>query len=451
MVRDLTQGAPWKHITALTLPLLLGNVFQASYNLADTMIVGRFIGPQALAGVGVASPIFNLLNALLIGLSGGSSILVAQLFGGKKKEELPLAVSTVLWMSLWVSLLLTLLGQLFTCPLLYLLKTPPEVFGMAERYLRVILLGLVCNVFYNQFSGLLRGLGDTRMPMCFLIFCCFVNGGLDVVFVCILQMGVEGATLATILAEGLSAALTAFYIRKKVPVLGRKDCHEFDREMCATTVRFGLPMGLQQASISFGHVLMQGLINPFGTALIDGYTAASKVDTFAVMPIISLGSALSAFSAQNTGCKDYRRVHQGYRTGCWMTVSAGILLAILVTPFRYFWIGLFVAEGEDSVLATAIISAGAGMLAVTPLFYWMLGLIHAALNTMAGTGNTGFSMVAMIGMMLLRVALAWGFVTLTDVGETGIWWSFPISWAVTLLITWYYFGKWIKKGDFNHE
>lgn len=369
MVRDLTQGAPWKHITALTLPLLLGNVFQASYNLADTMIVGRFIGPQALAGVGVASPIFNLLNALLIGLSGGSSILVAQLFGGKKKEELPLAVSTVLWMSLWVSLLLTLLGQLFTCPLLYLLKTPLEVFGMAERYLRVILLGLVCNVFYNQFSGLLRG----------------------------------------------------------------------------------LPMGLQQASISFGHVLMQGLINPFGTALIDGYTAASKVDTFAVMPIISLGSALSAFSAQNTGCKDYRRVHQGYRTGCWMTVSAGILLTILVTPFRYFWIGLFVAEGEDSVLATAIISAGAGMLAVTPLFYWMLGLIHAALNTMAGTGNTGFSMVAMIGMMLLRVALAWGFVTLTDVGETGIWWSFPISWAVTLLITWYYFGKWIKKGDFNHE
>lgn len=447
MVRNLTQGAPWKHILSLTLPLLLGNIFQASYNLVDTMIVGRFVGPDALAGIGIASPVFNLLNALLIGLSAGSSILVSQLFGGKREEELPQAVSTVLWMSLGMSVLLTLLGQVFARPLLSILQTPDEAFSSAELYLRVILAGLVCNVFYNQLTGLLRGLGNTRTPMYFLIFCCFVNGGLDLVFVCVLHMGVAGAAMATILAEGLSAALTAFYIFKDVPQLYTKGYHGFDRKMYSTAIRFGLPMGLQQASISFGHVLMQGIINPFGTALIDGYTAASKVDSFAVMPVISLGSALSTFSAQNSGGGDDKRVHQGFLTGCWMAAAVGLVLAALVTPFRTFWIGLFVSAGEYPQLSADIISAGSGMLAVTPLFYWMLGLIHTALNTMAGAGNTKFSMEAMIGMMLLRIVIAWSLITFADLGAVGIWWSFPISWAITLLITWFYYGKWKKNKE----
>ena len=248
--------------------------------------------------------------------------------------------------------------------------------------------------------------------------------------------------MATILAEGLSAVLTAFYIFKEVPQLYTRGYHGFDREMYGTAIRFGLPMGLQQASISFGHVLMQGIINPFGTALIDGYTAASKVDSFAVMPVISLGSALSTFSAQNTGSGDGKRVHQGFLTGCGMAVVVGLVLAVIVTPFRSFWIGLFVSTGEYPQLSADIISAGAGMLAVTPLFYWMLGLIHTALNTMAGAGNTKFSMEAMIGMMLLRIVIAWALIRFADLGAVGIWWSFPISWAITLLITWYYYGKW---------
>ncbi len=447
MVRNLTEGTAWKQIVALAIPLLLGNIFQASYNLVDTMIVGRYVGPEALAGVGVASPVFNLINALLIGLSVGSSIVVSQLFGAGRERELPTAVNTVVWTSLALAAVLTVVGQLLVDPFLTVLKTPAEDYFYAEVYLRTILCGLVCNVFYNQLSGLLRGLGNTKVPLYFLIFSCCVNAGLDLVFVCGFHMGVVGAGLATIIAEGLSAMLTAVYIKKALPQLRMKGGKRYDRAMFSTIIRFGLPMGLQQASISFGHVLMQGLINPFGTGLIGGYAAAVKVDTFAVMPIISLGSAMSTFAAQNAGAGKFDRVRRGYRTGCLMTLVICVALAAVVTPGRMFWMSLFVSEAEYPAQAAEIILMGAGMLAVTPLFYWVLGLIHAALNTMAGAGDTLFSMIAMIAMMLLRVVIAWGFIHLAGTDETGIWWAFVLSWIITLIFTeiHYFRGSWKKK------
>lgn len=207
-------------------------------------------------------------------------------------------------------------------------------------------------------------------------------------------------------------------------------------------------MGLQQASISFGHVLMQGLINPFGTALIAGYTAAVKVDTFAVMPILSLGSALSTFAAQNVGAEDFGRVRQGYRTGCVMTLVICAALAVVSHPWAHVLDEpVCFCGGVSRPSGCQIVVMGAGMLAVTPLFYWVLGLIHVALNTMAGAGDTLFSMVAMIAMMLLRVVLAWGFLHLIGTDETGIWWAFVLSWVLTLLLTqiYYFSGAWKKK------
>ena len=356
VVKNLTEGVPWKQLVLLAIPLLLGNVFQASYNLADTVIVGRYAGPEALAGTGIASPVFNLINALLIGLSVGASIVVSQLFGAGRQQELKRAVSTVLW----TSLALTAAGQLLVDPLLTALQTPPEDYPFAATYLRTILCGLVCNVFYNQLTGLLRGLGNTRVPLYILIFSCCLNAGLDLVFVGALRLGVIGAGMATIAAEGLSAVLTALYIRLRVPQLHPEGAGGFDRRMFSTVLRFGLPMGLQQASISFGHVLLQGIVNPFGTALIAGYAAASKVDLFAVMPIMALGSAMSTFAAQNAGAGDYGRVRQGYRTGCVMTLLICAALALIVTPGRIFWMSLFVSTAEYPALAGEIILMGAG-------------------------------------------------------------------------------------------
>lgn len=447
-VKNFTIGTPWKLIVSMSIPLLLGNIFQASYNLADTVIVGRFAGPIALAGVGIASPVFNLMNALLIGISLGSSILISQLFGAKRREDMAKAVSTVLWFSLILSIVLIVCGQLLTRPLLILLQTPEETFSFAECYLRMILLGLVCNVYYNQLTGLLRGLGNTRAPLCFLIISCCVNVGLDLLFVCGFHMGVTGAALATIIAEGLSAILTAIYLKRYIPELHVKGAKGIDGDMLKLTIKFGLPMGLQQASISMGHILMQGIINPFGTALIAGYTAATKIDTFAVMPIISLSSAVSAFSAQNAGAGDYQRVKEGYRTGVLIVIIICAVLACVVAPFRHFWMSLFVSVNEYQQLAGQIIELGAGMLIVTPLFYWVLGLIHITLNTMSGAGDTAYSMKSMILMMVLRVIFAWLLLKGTSLGAFSIWLAFPISWGIALCLALlhYWKGKWKKKG-----
>ena len=447
MVRDLTSGTPWRHITALAVPLLLGNLFQASYNLIDTMIVGRYAGPLALAGVGVASPVFNLINALLMGLSIGSSIVVSQLFGRKRTDELPTAVSTVLITSLIMSVLLTGIGQALTVPLLRAMKTPAEGMADAEAYLRVILLGLACNVFYNQLTGMLRGLGNTRAPLYILFFSCCINGGLDLLFVKSFGMGASGAALATVIAEGLSAAMTALYIRLAVPQLRLRGGRGFDREMFFTLLRVGFPMGLQQASISLGHVLLQSIVNPFGTALIDGYAAAAKVDMFAVMPIISVSSAMSTFAAQNSGAGQYDRVKHGCRVGCAIILVICAALTLMVTPLRELWMGLFVSRKDYPVMADEIVRLGSGMLAVTPLFYWILGLVHGTNNTMAGAGDTVYSMISMIGMMLLRVALAWALIHIGKMDETGIWLSFPLSWTAALAVTVVYYrtGRWKKR------
>ncbi len=447
--RVLTEGSPWRHIVALAIPLLLGNIFQASYNLADTVIIGRFAGPEPLAGVGVASPIFNLINALLIGLSVGSSILISQLFGGKKEKELPKAVSTILWISLLLAVILFVIGQILVGPLLRVLQTPAEDLPYATLYLRVILFGLIGSVFYNQLTGMLRGLGNTKVPMYILIFCCCINAGLDMVFIYFMGLGVVGAALATIIAEGLSAVLAAIYIRMRVPLLHIGGQRYFDRSMFRSIFSLGLPMGFQQASISLGHVLLQGIVNPFGTALIAGYAAASKVDMFAVMPILALASAMSTFAAQNAGAGNMQRVKEGTRIGCGIIVIVCIALAVIVCPLRNFWMSLFVSTAEYPGLAPQIILMGASMLAITPLFYWILGLVHGLLNAMAGVGDTMFAMVAMIIMMFLRVVLAWCFIHIGGMNEIGIWISFPISWAITLLfvLVHYLRGKYIKSAQ----
>jgi len=449
MVHDMTKGTPWKLIVRFALPLLLGNIFQQAYNLVDTMIVGQFAGPNALAGVGIASPVFNLLNAILIGLSVGASIIISQLFGAKENDKIKKAVSTVLLTAFLVSILLTLLGHFLTEPLLHLLDTPAEDFSFARDYLRVIITGLTFNVFYNMLAGLLRGVGNSRIPLYFLVFASVINAGMDMIFVAGMDMGVTGAALATVLAEGISALLTAVYICKKVPELvpGKGDWKP-DRELGGTLFRFGLPMGFQQASISLGHVLMQAIVNPFGTAVIAAYTSAVKVDMFAVMPIISLGSAASTFSAQNAGAGDYDRVKKGYRTTNILTLIICLFLTIIVVPNRELWMSLFVSVKDYPQLASEIIRIGMDYLAILPCFYIILGLIHSALNTMAGAGDTKFSMTSMILMMALRVAGAFLLINITPLGYFGIWWAFPVSWGLTLLfvLNHYRSGIWKKKG-----
>ncbi len=448
MLKNMTQGTPWRLIVMFGLPLLVGNVFQQAYNLVDTIIIGKYVGPVALAGVGVASPVFNLISALLIGLSVGSSIMVSQLYGAGRHRELPTAMTTILVVSFGMAVVLTAVGQAVTVPLLNLLQTPAEDLPFAVEYLRVIILGLVFNVFYNQLSGLLRGLGNSAVPLYFLIFSSVLNVALDLLFVAGFQWGVSGAAFATILSQAVSALLTWVYIRVKVPLFRRqKGDPIFEKKLLSTTVHFGLPMALQQSSISLGHLLMQGIINPFGTVVIAAYAAGTKVDMFAVMPLISLGSAASTFAAQNAGAGNMDRIRYGYRTTNYLAAGIGVCLSILVVTNREFLMSLFVSTEDYPLLAPDIIATGMQMMTIMPCFYVVLALIHSCLNTMSGAGDTTFSMFAMILMMGLRVVLAWCFINLGGTDEVGIWWAFPASWGIVLAIVLihYFRGSWTKK------
>lgn len=448
MLKDMTTGTPWRLIVLFGLPLLAGNIFQQAYNLADTIIIGHYLGPNALAGVGVASPVFNLISSLLIGLSVGASIMVSQLFGAGRRRELPCAMSTILIISLAMAVVLTVLGQLLVPPLLQVLQTPADDLPYAEEYLRVIILGLAFNILYNQLSGLLRGLGNSAVPLYFLIFSSILNVILDLLFVAVLPWGVAGAAFATILSQGVSALLTWIYIRMKVPLFHRqKGDPLFDRKLLSTTVHFGLPMALQQSSISLGHLLMQGIINPFGTTVIAAYAAGVKVDMFSVMPLITLGSAASTFAAQNAGAGNMDRIRYGFRTTNYLAVGIGLCLSVLVVTNREFLMGLFVSTEDYPVLAPDIIATGMEMMSILPCFYVVLALIHSCLNTMAGAGDTTFSMFAMILMMALRIVLAWCFIHLGGMDEHGIWWAFPVSWVIVLAIVLihYFRGSWKKK------
>lgn len=448
MTKNMTVGEPWKLIVSFGLPLFVGNVFQQAYNLVDTMIVGKFVGPVALAGVGVASPVFNLINALLIGLSVGSSIMVSQLYGSKREQELPTAMATILTISLVLALILTGVGQLLTVPLLELLDTPAEDLPYAITYLRTIILGLTFNVFYNQLSGLLRGLGNSRVPLYFLILASVLNVVLDLIFVAVLKGGVAGAAAATILAQGISAAMTWVYLIKRVPEFRRQpDTPWLSREMMGTTVRFGLPMALQQGSVSLGHLLLQGLINPFGTVVIGAFASASKIDLFTLMPTMGLSSALATFSAQNTGAGNLERIRRGFRVTSGMAIGISAVLGGLVWWNRAWLISLFVSAEDYPELAGDMILAGAEMLAILPCFYTLVVLINMCQSVISGAGDTTFSMLTSIGMMVLRIGFAWGFIHWFGMGRQGLWWSFPASWAVTLAVVliYYFSGRWKAK------
>ena len=447
MTKDMTTGTPWKLLLLFGLPLFVGNVFQQAYNLVDTMIVGKFVGPVALAGVGVASPVFNLINALLIGLSVGSSIMVSQLYGARRDKELPTAMTTILLISLIMALVLTVLGQLLAQPLLQVLGTPEEDLPYSVAYLRTIIMGLTFNVFYNQLSGLLRGLGNSRVPLYFLVLASVLNVVLDLLFVAVFRWGVPGAAGATILAQGISAALTWVYIRVRVPQFQRtKGSPLVSREMLRAMVRFGLPMALQQGSISMGHILLQWLINPFGTVVIGAFASASKIDLFTLMPTMSIGSAVSTFTAQNAGAGRMDRIGQGCRAANVMAISVSALLGGIVWMNRRWLIGMFLSSEEFPELAADMISAGAEILSILPCFYVVLVVVNMHQSVISGAGDTMFSMLTCVGMMGLRIVLAWCFIYLLGMDQRGIWWAFPASWAIIMVVVLiYYYGGWWKQ------
>ena len=398
MEMDMTTGRPLPEIAKFTLPLIVGNVFQQLYNMADTIIVGRVVGQGALAAVGSTGTIMFLVSGLSSGLTTGFTVLTSQSYGAGNMKRVKHSVSNAIILSIILSVIVTLISCLTMGPVLRIMNTPEDIYQDAYRYIMIICAGTICSVFYNLFAAQLRAVGNSQVPLFFLVFSAFLNVGLDLLLTAVIRMGTAGAALATIMAQGISAVLCIIYIYKKIPVLKpeRTDWH-LSRSDTMLQLRIAIPMGLQYGITASGTMIMQGAINMCGSTAVAAYTAACKLQSIFATIFLSVGQAMATYGGQNFGKGDLDRLKKGARetaiavTG--VAIIAGILVLVLLKPSLH----LFFSAGTD---LTEIHSLARTYLRMSVSCFPALGYIYIYRSIMQGC-NYAFLPTAGGGVELL--------------------------------------------------
>ncbi len=392
MEQDMTQGKPISIILKFTLPLIIGNIFQQFYNMADTIIVGRFVGAGALAAVGSTGTVMFLLTGLSQGLTAGFSVLTAQRYGAKDEEHVRRSVANGILLSLLAAVLLTAFSVLIMRPLLHLMNTPADIYDDAYSYIIIISIGLITNVFYNLFSAFLRSVGNSKVPLFFLVFSACVNVALDLVFIINFHMGTAGAALATDLSQGISAVLCLFYIYKKVPALKPEARHwRLNGRDTKHQLTMGIPMALQFAITASGTMIMQAAVNLFGSTAVAAFTAAGKVENLVTQGMMAMGQTMASYGGQNYGKGDYKRLKEGVRSAvlisCIYSLIAAVLVVVLLKPGMMLFFSGDVDLNEMMPWARTYIVMAA-------FFYVPLSVIFIFRNIMQGCG---FGFLPMMG------------------------------------------------------
>lgn len=430
MQKQLTQGRPFTTLLRFTLPVVGGNLFQLFYTLADTVIVGRTLGANALAAVGATSIVSYFLLCFIQGLTGGFGICLGQACGANDQRGMRQSGAVSWLLSLLFSLALTPAACALTRPLLTLMKTPAEIAADAYDYLFVILLGTGATIFYNAVSYMLRALGDSRTPLFFLIFSSLLNIALDLLFIVPCGMGVAGAAWATILSQLLSAVLCAVVALRRFPALRSRPG---DFAACGGAMlrhlRVGFLMGFQMSVMCIGQIAMQAAVNALGTAAIAGYTAASKVDQLSVLINNAFGIALSSYVAQNNGAREWGRIRQGVRACLIQALLANLLMAAALLLGREAVVLLFI----DAPTTEIVRYASGYLLAIAP-FYPLLGMLLVFRSSVQSMENAAAPFAACIVELILRIASTQGLATVW--GYTSICLASPLAWlgATALLI-----------------
>jgi putative MATE family efflux protein len=422
--RDLTHGPVTSAMLLFAAPMIAGNLLQQLYNVADTLIVGQFLGAGALAAVGSSYTVMVFITSILLGLCMGSGILFSMLFGAKREEELrkSCALSFVLIGALTV--LLQAAALLFTEPLLQLLQIPQDVFEETQQYIQVVFWGMIFTFLYNYFASLLRAMGNSMVPLLFLAVSALLNIGMDLLFVLNFHMGVAGAAWATVLAQAVSAVGIAVYSWKKMPEIHPKKGHfVFDRQMIGKIAQYSLLTCIQQSVMNFGILLVQGLVNSFGVTVMAAFAAAVKIDSFAYMPVQDFGNAFSTFIAQNHGAGKPQRIRRGIRAAVVAACVFCIIISLGVCMFGEQLMLLFVHPDE-----TEIIAIGVQYLFVEGACYCGIGCLFLLYGLYRGLGRPGISVILTVISLGTRVALAYILAPIPSIGLLGIWWAIPIGW-----------------------
>lgn len=437
---DMTKGSITKQIIFFTIPLLIGNLFQQMYNMVDSMVVGNVNGPQALAAVGTAGNPMQVLLALFLGIGTGATILVSQYRGANNPEELRKVVKTANAFLVISSIPVTIAGVLLSAPLLHWINVPEDVFSMANSYLAIIFLGTLANLGYNLNSGILRGIGDSRSPLLFLVYSSILNTVLDLLFVAVFRWGVAGAAIATILSQYFAWIYSIIYMKRHYPELGMdmKSLH-MERIHLKDMVRLGLPLGFNNAVYSLGHVILYGLINSFGSIFMAGNTAATRVDGITFMIIASFGTTATTFAGQNAGAKKEDRLKKGVWSIMGVTCLLNVILSALLLLFGRPILSLFNSTPE-------VVQAGYDMLLRLCPYYIIYTVFHIFNCYMNGAGEVNVPTISSLIMFwLVRLPLAYVLVDLF--APKDLYYCYPISWLVGLVISGIYFatGRWKRR------
>ena len=441
MAKDMTTGKEWKLILSFTLPLIGGNLLQQIYSLADSLIVGNFAGQTALASVGTSFPITFLLLALATGLTNGIGVMASQFFGAKNADAFRRNLSTACFTLLGAGILITILGILTSRPLLAgLLQADASILDDALLYLRIYCVGLVFQFAYNTFAAILRSIGDSRSTMYFLLIATVVNIVLDLIFVQFWQ--VAGVAWATVIAQAVSAITAGIYLFRKVELARfQRGQFRFHKEMFTMSLRLGVPTSIQQCSVGLGMVLMQRLINSFGVDTISAITAAMKLESFAMVPIMMFYMGLSNFTGQNMGAGKLDRIKRGYHQTMVMamiTCAGIILLLIFAGPYA---IGLF----HMNEAATAI---GSEYLRTLAWFFLIFCVMYITNGVLQGSGDVAYPTAGSMTSLIVRVIVANIMAAFPAIGYRSIFYSIPIGWVCGTAIVFirYLTGKWKTKG-----
>lgn len=445
---DMTQGTPWKGIVMFSIPLLVGNIAQQLYNTVDSIVVGHYEGDNALAAVGSAGPLLNLLLVLFVGISAGVGIMVSQYFGARSREDLSKTIGTCITLSVLVSLFIMVVTPPLIRPLLKLLDTPESLLDDATYYLIILMVGIAGMAFYNILSGILRGMGDSFSTLVYLLVATVLNIILDLLFVAFFGMGVMGVALATAIAQAVSAVMCLFKLMKMKEVfdLGKEQL-KMSKKHVGQIVRLGLPSGLTQAIFSSAMIIVQSLTNSFGEQFIAANVIVMRVDGFAMMPNFSFGMAMTTFAGQNIGAKQYDRVTKGAKQGTLIAVTCSAVITGIILLFGKFLMGIFTDTG-------ALVDKSYNMMCILAVGYIAMAVTQSLSGVMRGAGDTVTPMwISLCTTVLIRVPVAYGISWLTKTPElpTGrdecIQISLLVSWVLGAVITsvFYKIGKWKKK------
>lgn len=440
MIHDLTEGKPAKQLWLFSMPMLLSVVFQQMYNIVDSVVAGQCVGEDALAAVGSSYPITMIFMAIATGMNIGCSVIISQYFGAKKLREMKTAISTSLISVLGISVVLTIGGLAFCRLLLDLLNTPENIFADSMLYLQVYLYGLVFLFLYNICNGIFTALGDSKTPLYFLIASSLGNIALDLLFVIEFKMGVGGVAWATFLCQGLAGVLAACVLLIRLKKVQTEPYKKFSLPMLGRIGVVAVPSVLQQSFISIGNLCIQGLINNHGSAAIAGYSAAVKLNTFALTSFTTLANGLSSFTAQNIGAGKLERVKQGYRAGLKMGACVVVPFILMYVAFSETAVQLFMQNG-----GTGAVETGVEFLRIIAPFYVAVSVKIMTDGVLRGGGAMMPFMVATFSDLILRVVLA--FILEPIYGLTGIWMSWPIGWVIATGISVFFYkkGLWIRK------